>query len=77
MAGGFGAFAATLYFSAVGAASVSPLLPSVPLFRVLTFWPICKETGLTRERRSRYSELPVGTGNVIETREHAGEFKEL
>jgi hypothetical protein len=37
--------AATLYLSAVGAASVSPLLPSIALFQLLTFWPKSKETG--------------------------------
>jgi hypothetical protein len=36
--------AATLYFSVVGAASISPLHPSIARFQLLTFWPVCNES---------------------------------
>ncbi len=36
--------AATLYFSVAGAVPIPPLLPSIALLHLLTFWPVCKES---------------------------------
>ena len=48
--------AATLYFSALGAASLQPLLPSIVLFQLLTFWPLCKEQTITAEADPGYTD---------------------
>jgi hypothetical protein len=51
------------YFSALGTSSGSPLLHCISVCRLVTFWPICKETGRCRGR-SRYGEWPAVTSDT-------------